>query len=313
MSAEPFELIAKIRENIHTAFVGSDTIVDRLICCLLAEGHILLEDVPGVGKTTLALSLAHSINCSFGRVSFSPDTLPSDITGVSVYNAASKSFEFKPGPILNNIFLADEINRTPPKTQSALLEVMQEKKVTADGITYPIDGIFMVIATQNPVEFAGTYPLPEAQLDRFMMKLSLGYPSKEDELKLANVFLTGHNAGQVGSVCTMDDIIRLQSMVREVKVADNMLGYIHNIVDATRKEKRFVIGASPRAMLSLVRASQANAFMSGRDFVRPDDVKQMYVPVLLHRLILSVEAKMSQEDPESVLRGIVSKVEVPTK
>ncbi|MBP5606175.1 MAG: AAA family ATPase, partial [Ruminiclostridium sp.] len=156
MSAEPFELIAKIRENIHTAFVGSDTIVDRLICCLLAEGHILLEDVPGVGKTTLALSLAHSINCSFGRVSFSPDTLPSDITGVSVYNAASKSFEFKPGPILNNIFLADEINRTPPKTQSALLEVMQEKKVTADGISYPIDGIFMVIATQNPVEFAGT-------------------------------------------------------------------------------------------------------------------------------------------------------------
>ena len=313
MSAEPFELIAKIRENIHTAFVGSDTIVDRLICCLLAEGHVLLEDVPSVGKTTLALSLAHSINCSFGRVSFSPDTLPSDITGVSVYNAASKSFEFKPGPILNNIFLADEINRTPPKTQSALLEVMQEKKVTADGISYPIDGIFMVIATQNPVEFAGTYPLPEAQLDRFMMKLSLGYPSKEDELKLANVFLTGHNAGQVGSVCTMDDIIRLQSMVREVKVADNVLGYIHNIVDATRKEKRFVIGASPRAMLSLVRASQANAFMSGRDFVRPDDVKQMYVPVLLHRLILSVEAKMSQEDPESVLRGIVSKVEVPTK
>ncbi len=313
MGAEPFELIAKIRENIHTAFVGSDTIVDRLICCLLAEGHILLEDVPGVGKTTLALSLAHSVSCSFGRVSFSPDTLPSDITGVSVYNAASKSFEFKPGPILNNIFLADEINRTPPKTQSALLEVMQEKKATVDGVSYPIDGIFMVIATQNPVEFAGTYPLPEAQLDRFMMKLSLGYPSKEDELKLANVFLSGHNAGRVGSVCTMDDIIRLQDMVKKVTVADNVLGYIHNIVDATRSEKRFVIGASPRAMLSLVRASQANAFMSGRDYVRPDDVKQMYVPVLLHRLMLSVEAKMSQEDPESVLRGIVSKVEVPVK
>lgn len=313
MGAEPFELIAKIRENIHTAFVGSDTIVDRLICCLLAEGHVLLEDVPGVGKTTLALSLAHSVSCSFGRVSFSPDTLPSDITGVSLYNAASKFFEFKPGPILNNIFLADEINRTPPKTQSALLEVMQEKKATVDGVSYPIDGIFMVIATQNPVEFAGTYPLPEAQLDRFMMKLSLGYPSKEDELKLANVFLSGHNAGQVGSVCTMDDIIRLQDMVKKVTVADNVLGYIHNIVDATRNEKRFVIGASPRAMLSLVRASQANAFMSGRDYVRPDDVKQMYVPVLLHRLMLSVEAKMSQEDPESVLRGIVSKVEVPVK
>ncbi|MBO7633366.1 MAG: MoxR family ATPase, partial [Lachnospiraceae bacterium] len=254
-----------------------------------------------------------ALGLEFARVQFTPDVVPGDLLGFTYYDQKTGEFIFREGSIYTNLFLADEINRTSPKTQSALLEVMQEKKVTADGITYPIDGIFMVIATQNPVEFAGTYPLPEAQLDSFMMKLSLGYPSKEDELKLANVFLTGHNAGQVGSVCTMDDIIRLQSMVREVKVADNMLGYIHNIVDATRKEKRFVIGASPRAMLSLVRASQANAFMSGRDFVRPDDVKQMYVPVLLHRLILSVEAKMSQEDPESVLRGIVSKVEVPTK
>ena len=313
MGAEPFELIGKIRDNIHTAFVGSDAIVDKMICCLLAEGHILLEDVPGVGKTTLALSLANSISCSFGRVSFSPDTLPSDITGVSVYNTASKTFEFKPGPIINNIFLADEINRTPPKTQSALLEVMQEKKVTVDGAAYPIDGIFMVIATQNPVEFAGTYPLPEAQLDRFMMKISLGYPSKEDELKLANVFLEGRKAENVGSVCSAEDIAELQAMVKKVTVAENVLGYIHNIADATRKEPRFVIGASPRAMLALIRASQANAFMSGRDFVRPDDVKQMYVPVLLHRLMLSVEAKMSKEDPETVLRGLVSKVEVPVK
>ncbi len=313
MGTESVELIGKIRENIHTAFVGSDTTVDRLICCLLAEGHILLEDVPGVGKTTLALSLANSISCSFGRVSFSPDTLPSDITGLSVYNTATKEFEFKPGPVMNNIFLADEINRTPPKTQSALLEVMQEKKVTVDGATYPVEGIFMVIATQNPIEFAGTYPLPEAQLDRFMMKLSLGYPSKEDELKLANVFLEGRKAEQVKSVCSAEDIIELQAAVKKVTVADNVLGYIHNIVEATRNEKRFVLGASPRAMLALVRASQAHAFLNGRDFVRPDDVKQMYVPVLLHRLVLSVEAKMSQEDPEVVLRNIANKVEVPTK
>ena len=307
------ELIGRIRENIHTAFVGSDTTVDRLICCLLAEGHILLEDVPGVGKTTLALSLANSISCSFGRVSFSPDTLPSDITGLSVYNTATKEFEFKPGPVMNNIFLADEINRTPPKTQSALLEVMQEKKVTVDGATYPVEGIFMVIATQNPIEFAGTYPLPEAQLDRFMMKLSLGYPSKEDELKLANVFLEGRKAEQVKSVCSAEDILGLQAAVKKVTVADNVLAYIHNIVEATRNEKRFVLGASPRAMLALIRASQAHAFLNGRDFVRPDDVKQMYVPVLLHRLVLSVEAKMSQEDPEAVLRNIANKVEVPTK
>ncbi len=313
MVSGAYELIGKIRDNIHIAFVGSDTIVDRLICCLLAEGHMLLEDVPGGGETTLALSLAHSISCSFGRVSFSPDTMPTDITGLSVYNSASREFEFKPGPVINNIFLADEINRTPPKTQSALLEVMQEKKVTADGVSYPINGIFMVIATQNPIEFAGTYPLPEAQLDRFMMKISLGYPSAEDELKLAGVFLDGKKADDVGSVCCAGDITELQSMVKKVLVAENVLGYIHNIVDATRKEKRFVTGASPRAMLALIRASQANAFMNGRDFVKPDDVKQMYVPVLLHRLILSVEAKMAHEDPETVLRGLLSKVEVPSK
>ena len=313
MGSGSYELIGKIRDNIHIAFVGSDVIVDRMICCLLAEGHMLLEDVPGVGKTTLALSLANSVNCSFGRVSFSPDTLPSDITGLSVYNTATKEFEFKPGPVLNNIFLADEINRTPPKTQSALLEVMQEKKVTADGVSYPINGIFMVVATQNPIEFAGTYPLPEAQLDRFMMKISLGYPSAEDELKLANVFLEGRKADNVGNVCSADDITELQAMVKKVIVADNVLGYIHNIVDATRKEKRFVTGASPRAMLALIRACQANAFMNGRDFVKPDDVKQMYVPVLLHRLMLSVEAKMAHENPETVLRSIISKVEVPSK
>ena len=313
MSEEYFELIGKIRDNIKSVFIGNDVTVDRLLCCLLAEGHLLIEDVPGVGKTTLALALANSVKCSFGRVSFSPDTLPSDITGLSVYNSSTKEFEFKPGPVLNNIFLADEINRTPPKTQSALLEVMQEKKVTADGIAYPIDGVFMVIATQNPIEFAGTYPLPEAQLDRFMMKLSIGYPSKEDELKLAQGFLDGKEVGKLTGVCTIEDVIKLQEAVKKVRVADNVMGYIYNIVAATRKEKRFVTGASPRATLALIRAAQAAALIAGRDYVKPDDIKQMYVPVLLHRLSLSVEARMAHEDPETVLRGLISGVEVPVK
>ena len=305
------ELTEKIRENIYKVFVGKPQVVDLSLCCLLAGGHILLEDVPGVGKTTLALPLAHSVECSFGRVSFSPDTLPSDITGLSVYDQVSKRFEFKPGPVMNNFFLADEINRTPPKTQSALLEVMQEKKVTADGAVYPIEGIFMVIATQNPIEFTGTYPLPEAQLDRFMMKLSVGYPSKDDELKLAGMFMEGREAGKLTGVCSSADIEKLQLLTKEVKVSDKVLGYIYNIVDATRKEKRFVTGASPRAMLALIRAVQAHALMDGRDWAKPDDVKALFVPVLLHRLALSVEARMAHEDPESVLRGLVSRVEVP--
>ena len=304
-------LIKKIKDNIKTTFSGNEMIIDRVICCMLSGGHLLLEDVPGVGKTTLALSLSHSVNCSFGRVSFSPDTLPSDITGMTIYNASTKTFDYRPGPVMCNIFLADEINRTPPKTQSALLEAMQEKKVTVDGTTHDINGLFMVIATQNPIEFTGTYPLPEAQLDRFMMKLSLGYPSKEDEIGLAHMFLNGKNAEALESVCSHDDILELQDMVKKVTVKDSVIGYIHNIVMATREEKRFMTGVSPRAMLALIRASQANALMNGRDYVKPDDVKQLYISVLLHRLPLSVEARMAHEDPESILRSLLTSVEVP--
>ena len=311
MIKDASQLINDIKENIRTTFAGNGTTVDRVICCLLSGGHLLLEDVPGVGKTTLALSLVHSISCTFGRVSFSPDTLPSDITGLTVYNSATKTFDYRPGPIMNNIFLGDEINRTPPKTQSALLEAMQEHKVTVDGTTHSISGLFMVIATQNPIEFAGTYPLPEAQLDRFMMKLSLGYPAKEDELGLAHMFLEARNPENLKSVCTTDDVLELQDMVRKVTVKENILEYVHNIITATRNEKRFMTGASPRAMLALIRASQANALMNGRDFVKPDDVKQLYVPVLLHRLPLSVEARMSHENPDTILRSLIATVEVP--
>ena len=311
MADNAFELINRIKTNIKTTFAGSETIIDRLICCMLSGGHLLLEDVPGVGKTTLALSLAHSINCSFGRVSFSPDTLPSDITGLTIYNSATKAFDYRPGPVMCNIFLADEINRTPPKTQSALLEAMQEKKVTVDGATHDIEGLFMVIATQNPIEFAGTYPLPEAQLDRFMMKLSLGYPSKDDELGLAHMFLEDKKVETLTSVCNEKDVLNLQDMVRNVTVKDNVIEYVHNIITATRNEKRFMTGASPRAMLALIRASQANALMDGRDFVKPDDIKQLYVPVLLHRLPLSVEARMSHDNPETILKSLIATVEVP--
>ncbi|MBO4509810.1 MAG: MoxR family ATPase [Lachnospiraceae bacterium] len=311
MADNAFELINRIKTNIKTTFAGNETIIDRLICCMLSGGHLLLEDVPGVGKTTLALSLAHSINCSFGRVSFSPDTLPSDITGLTIYNSATKTFDYRPGPIMCNIFLADEINRTPPKTQSALLEAMQEKKVTVDGATHDIEGLFMVIATQNPIEFAGTYPLPEAQLDRFMMKLSLGYPSKDDELGLAHMFLEDKKVEKLTSVCNEKDVLDLQDMVRNVTVKDNVIEYVHNIITATRNEKRFMTGASPRAMLALIRASQANALMDSRDFVKPDDIKQLYVPVLLHRLPLSVEARMSHDNPETILKSLIATVEVP--
>ncbi|MBP5178442.1 MAG: AAA family ATPase, partial [Lachnospiraceae bacterium] len=253
----------------------------------------------------------HSINCSFGRVSFSPDTLPSDITGLTIYNSATKSFDYRPGPVMCNIFLADEINRTPPKTQSALLEAMQEKKVTVDGATHNIEGLFMVIATQNPIEFAGTYPLPEAQLDRFMMKLSLGYPAKEDELGLAHMFLEDRKVENLSSVCDEKDVLELQDMVKKVVVKDNVIEYVHNIITATRNEKRFMTGASPRAMLALIRAAQANALMDGRDYVKPDDIKQLYVPVLLHRLPLSVEARMSHDNPETILKSLIATVEVP--
>ena len=311
MTGNASEHIKKIKDNICTTFAGNETTIDRVLCCLLSGGHLLLEDVPGVGKTTLALSLAHSINCSFGRVSFSPDTLPSDITGLTIYNSATKSFDYRPGPVMCNIFLADEINRTPPKTQSALLEAMQEKKVTVDGTTHNIDGLFMVIATQNPIEFAGTYPLPEAQLDRFMMKLSLGYPAKEDELGLAHMFLEDRKVENLSSVCDEKDVLELQDMVKKVVVKDNVIEYVHNIITATRNEKRFMTGASPRAMLALIRAAQANALMDGRDYVKPDDIKQLYVPVLLHRLPLSVEARMSHDNPETILKSLIATVEVP--
>lgn len=300
-----------LRENINRLFVGKEQVVENILICLLAGGHVLLEDVPGVGKTTLAGILAGSTGLSMGRIQFTPDTLPGDIVGMSVYNMKTGEFEHRDGVIMNQILLADEINRTSPKTQSSLLEAMAEGRVTVDGRTYLLPSPFMVIATQNPVEYLGTYPLPEAQMDRFMMRLSIGYPDREQEVRMASLFLKGETPDTAGQVCSPEDILAMRHAVEAIKVNDAVLGYIEDLIDLTRKEARFVLGASPRAMLSLLRAAQARAYMQERDFVKPDDVKQIAEAVLLHRLVLTSDARIRKEDPATILKSLVVKAKIP--
>lgn len=309
--ADHYEMAKKIQAEINSVFTGKEEVVENVLICLLAGGHVLLEDVPGVGKTTLAECFARSIACSFGRLQFTPDTLPGDVTGVSVYNMKSGEFEFRQGVVMNQILLADEINRTSPKTQASLLEAMAENQVTVDGVIYPLPQPFMVIATQNPIEYLGTYPLPEAQLDRFMMRLTIGYPDREQEIRMAALHLEGRTADKLEAVCGTEDVLAMQEIVFGVTVKENVLGYIEDIITLTRGEKRFVTGASPRAMLALVRASQAKAFLDGRDFVRPDDVKAVASQVLLHRLSLASEARIGKEDPAGILKSLILKARIP--
>lgn len=304
-------IVKQIRESINQVFVGKEEVVENVLICLFARGHILLEDVPGVGKTTLALTLAKSIQCSFGRIQFTPDTLPGDVTGVSIYNMKLGEFVFQSGAVINHILLADEINRTSPKTQASLLEAMSEGQVTVDGVVHKLPQPFLVIATQNPVEFLGTYPLPEAQMDRFMMRLSIGYPSREQEMRMVELALQGKTSDKVVAVCNAEDIVAICKETEQVTVKENVLGYMTDIVKATREEKSFVLGASPRALLALVRASQARAFLQGRDFVKPDDVKAVAKQVLLHRLVLTSEARMQKADTEKILLSLLNKVKVP--
>lgn len=308
---EHYSTAKRIEENINSVFVGKEDVVENLLICLFAGGHVLLEDVPGVGKTTLANAMAKSMECSLGRIQFTPDTLPGDILGVSVYNMKTGEFEYREGVVMNQLLLADEINRTSPKTQASLLEAMAEKQVTVDGKVYELPKPFMVIATQNPVEYLGTYPLPEAQMDRFMMRLSVGYPPREQEIQMAVQYLQGITPDKVGAVCKAEDILLIQEAVSKVTVTGQVLSYIEDLVDLTRKESRFVLGVSPRAMLALVRASQGRAFMQGRDYVKPDDVKQMAEKVLLHRLTLTSEARIRKEDAAKVLQSLVVKAKVP--
>lgn len=304
-------MIKKLKGIINEYFIGNEEVVNNLLICLLAGGHVLLEDVPGVGKTTLAKTLSKAVSLDFGRIQFTPDTLPSDVTGVSVLNMKTGEFEYREGAIMHQMILADEINRTSPKTQASLLEAMAEGRVTVDGRVTELPKPFMVIATQNPVEFVGTYPLPEAQMDRFMMKLSIGYPKPEDEINLTKNQLSGKTFENIESVLAAEDILKLREEVAEVKIVDSVLKYANDIINLTREEKRFVMGASPRAMILLVKAAQARAFLEGRDFVTPDDIKAVSVNVLHHRLALTYEAKIAKENIENILYTNVLKAKVP--
>lgn len=300
-----------LRGNINKYFVGKEELVDNLLICMLSGGHVLIEDVPGLGKTTLASVLSKTIQCTFGRIQCTPDTLPGDITGVSIFNPKEGEFEFNQGVIMNQLILVDEINRATPKTQSSLLEAMAENQVTVDGKVYKLPQPFMVIATQNPSEFIGTYPLPEASVDRFMMRLSIGYPDKEQELRIAELMLKGQVAEKAEAVCSVEDVLELKNQVEKVTVSDSVLSYIVDIIRATREEERYLLGASPRAMLALIKASQAKAFICGRDYVKPDDVKAVAKPVLVHRFNLTTQAKGQRQDVAGIFDGILLKVKVP--
>lgn len=300
-----------LKDGVNRFFIGKEQVTEDVLICLLSGGHVLLEDVPGVGKTTLALSLARSMECSFGRLQFTPDTLPSDVSGMSVYRMNTGEFVYQPGVVMNNVVLADEINRTSPKTQAGLLEAMEELKVTVDNVVHPLPEPFLVIATQNPVEFLGTYPLPEAQLDRFMMRLSIGYPEREDELSMAEKALSGELTKEAEAVATGADVLLMREEVSSVLLSEEVLAYMNDIIRATREEKQFAYGASPRAFIQLARASKAHAYLDGRDFVKPDDVKAVAMKVLSHRMSLSPEARIRKADASEILKNLIIKIKVP--
>jgi len=310
---ELVDIAKQVSSAVQTVISGKPGAVRLALTVLLAEGHILIEDVPGVGKTQLAKALARSIDCSVRRVQFTPDLLPSDITGVSAYNQELREFEFKPGPIFANIVLGDEINRASPKTQSALLESMEEGQVTVDGSTYRLEQPFMVIATQNPVEMEGTYPLPEAQRDRFMSRISIGYPDRAAELSMLDTHGSSSPLDDLKPVAHASDIRALVAAVREVHVSVAIRQYIIELVNATRMSAELRLGASPRAALHLLRASRAHAALDERDFVIPDDVQALAVPVLAHRLLPSAEAMVGRELPDQVLAGIVKRLPLPSR
>ena len=301
----------RIVENVELVIIGKHHEIQVTVIGLLAQGHLLIEDVPGVGKTMLAKSLSRSIGCSFKRIQFTPDMLPSDVTGVSVFNQKTREFEFRPGPIHAQIVLTDEINRATPKTQSALLEAMEERQVTVDGTTYPLERPFLVLATQNPIEYEGTFPLPEAQLDRFMLRIRLGYTEKDDEIKMLDSQQYQHPVDRIEQVTEVEELLRVQEKIKEVFVDPLIKSYIVELVRQTRRHPDVYLGSSPRGSLALYRTGQARAAALGRDYVIPDDIKALAASALAHRIIIGPAARIKDVDARSVVHEILQGVPVP--
>ncbi|MEX1019637.1 MAG: MoxR family ATPase [Litorilinea sp.] len=301
----------RVLQNVQQVIVGKEAEVRLTMLSLMCEGHLLIEDVPGVGKTMLARAIAKSIGCEFRRIQFTPDMLPSDVTGVSIFNQKTMEFEFRPGPIMAQIVLADEINRATPKTQSALLESMEERQITVDGRTYPLARPFLVLATQNPIEYEGTFPLPEAQVDRFMMRIHLGYPSKKHEIDVLTRQANHHPIQDIGQVVSSEELLEAQAVIRQVYVDDLVKSYIVDLVSATRDHPDIYLGASPRGSLSLFLATRAWAALEGRDFVLPDDVKRLAEATLAHRLIISPSARIKSVTAHQIVEDALRQTPVP--
>lgn len=303
--------IEKLIQNVEKVVVGKRAEIELSLIAILSGGHVLLEDVPGVGKTMMVRAIAKSLGAEFKRIQFTPDLLPSDVTGVSIFNQKTLEFQFRPGPVMANIVLADEINRTSPKTQAALLEALEEGSVTTDGETRELDRPFFVMATQNPIEYGGTYPLPEAQLDRFLFKFRIGYPTKSEEMEVLTRVEKQHPIDTLESVMTLQELLLLQEQVKEVYVQDNVKEYIISITSATRQHHAVYLGASPRASIAIMKAAQAYALLQNRDYVIPDDVKYLAPFALEHRVLLSSDAKLSETTPSKVVKEVIEQVRVP--
>jgi MoxR-like ATPase len=307
------EVAKKLQENVQRIIVGKEEAIKLALVAVLCEGHVLIEDVPGIGKTTLAKALSTSLGCTFRRIQFTPDLLPMDVTGLNWFNQKEQAFQFRPGPIMSQVVLADEINRATPRTQSALLEAMQEHQITVDGVTHQLERPFLVLATQNPVELEGTFPLPEAQIDRFMLRIVLGYPEEDEENQILERFRHGDPLAELHAVTSPEELLELQKLRSEIRVEESVRGYIVRVARETRAHAEIALGASPRATLALYQTSQAWAALQGRDYVLPDDVKEMSPHVLTHRLMISPQAQLRGRLPEELIADIVDSVPVPVE